>query len=33
MSAVFFQDLFGMLTFGEDLTHISAVRPRSARAR
>ena len=28
MSAVFFQDMFGLLTFDEDLTHLSAVRPR-----
>jgi len=28
MSAVFFQDLFGMLTFQSDLQHLSAIRPR-----
>jgi uncharacterized protein (DUF58 family) len=31
MSAVFFQDMFGMLTFGGDLEHFSAVRPRIGR--
>lgn len=28
MSAVFFQDMFGMLTFDSDLQHLSAIRPR-----
>ena len=28
MSAVFFQDMFGMLTFDSDLHHLSAIRPR-----
>lgn len=28
MSAVFFQDMFGMLTFDSDLRHLSAIRPR-----
>ena len=28
MSAVFFQDMFGILTFDSDLQHLSAVRPR-----
>lgn len=28
LSAVFFQDMFGMLTFESDLQHLSAVRPR-----
>jgi uncharacterized protein (DUF58 family) len=28
MSAVFFQDLFGLMTFGSPMEHLSAVRPR-----
>lgn len=28
MSAVFFQDMFGLLTFDSDLQHLSAIRPR-----
>ena len=32
MSAVFFQDMFGMLTFGEDLGRFSAIRPRIGRS-
>ncbi len=31
LSAVFFQDLFGLLTFGEDFRQIAAVRPRIGR--
>jgi uncharacterized protein (DUF58 family) len=31
LSAVFFQDLFGLLTFGEDFREIAAVRPRIGR--
>ena len=31
MSAVFFQDMFGMLTFGEDVSRLSAIRPRIGR--
>ena len=32
LSAVFFQDQFGVLTFDGDLTHLQAVRPRIGRA-
>src|SRR5262245_10989925 len=31
LSAVFFQDLFGLVTFGEDFRQIAAVRPRIGR--
>ena len=31
MSAVFFQDLFGLITFGETIGQLSAVRPRVGR--
>jgi uncharacterized protein (DUF58 family) len=31
LSAVFFQDLFGLLTFGDDFRQIAAVRPRIGR--
>ena len=32
LSAVFFQDLFGLLTFGEDFRQVEAVRPRIGRS-